>query len=194
MKTFISIVILTLAMMSCQKENFPIGKISHAEAGKKLMPYEQYKNSKFITFFNSDQEEKILSIKYVENEITDENGFNYLEEKFTIFDPENPSYFIYVFPFIQKLNTGIIEGIEVSLITNLNNGDIATILLDEKGNTILIGPKKNYDLLGKTFNGVYKATTHLENSRCSELYYNFTKGVVAFKDEYNDLWVLKDIK
>jgi hypothetical protein len=196
MKNIFFLIILILATISCQREttqtldnNYSINLI------RKFIPENIYKKSETISFINSTKKIKKFQISYNQIKLTDLQNRNLNKEVYTLQEEDNSLYFINLSAQPELHDNLVYERLYVELLTSLNQGLTASIIIDQNGETWFNSKEKEITLLGKSFNDVYIGEISKEDEiACNKLYYSSNEGVVGFTDEKGDLWVLHEIK
>lgn len=196
MKNIFFLIILILATISCQREttqtldnNYSINLI------RKFIPENIYKKSETISFVNSAKKIKKFQISYNQIKLIDLQNRNLNKEVYTLQEEDNSLYFINLSAQPELHDNIVYERLYVELLTSLNQGLTASIIIDQNGETWFNSKEKEITLLGKSFNDVYIGEISKEDEiACNKLYYNSNEGVVGFTDEKGDLWVLHEIK
>lgn len=196
MKNLFIFSILIATYNSCQREtsqmldnNYSINLI------KKFIPENIYKKNKTISFINTENRIKEFQISYNQFKITDSQNNDLNKEVYTLQEQNNSLYFINLSAQPELHDNKIYERLYIELLTSLNQGLTASIIIDQNGET-WFNPKKNQiSLLNKSFKDVYVGEIPKEDvTACKIIYYTSNEGVVGFTDETGDLWVLHEIK
>lgn len=196
MKNLFVLTILITTLISCQREtsqmldnNYSINLI------RKFIPENIYKKSKTISFINSENKIKDFQISYNQFKVTDLHNRNLNKEVYTLQENDNSLFFITLSAQPELHDNRVYERLYVELLTSLNQGLTASVIIDQNGETWFNSKKNEISLLNKSFKDVYVGEIPKEDViACNLIYYTSKEGVVGFTDEKGDLWALHQIK
>jgi len=203
MKYIFKFLFLYLFIISCSKDKNTIGTIDGTvlttdEILKFLPP--EYEMQTDLLYKNSKNEIKLLKVKYLNGneENTYNNSEKYTSKTFSVslYDPNNLNFTIvllgganYTEPnrYISMALTSILMPFNPTGTTwfkiYFENGKPIISKYDNFQNSLVLYNKTFKDVL------VTKSTKFLDSY--SELYINSFEGVVAFRDDLNELWVFE---
>ncbi len=200
--------ILVMLIISCSNESNDIGKLSTLSQHLKIDEVKDYlPNSYFeevaIVYKNNIGEELTLNVS--SNESITEATFEdikYRSDHFevTLYDPENTSFQIVLTGSANHTSAGVsvfLGGILMPFndsgttwsTVRFNNGEPIIVLGDDFNETIVLNDREFKDVyvaIGKQGFEQFEAY--------SELDINSKEGVVAFRDDMNELWVYDRIE
>jgi hypothetical protein len=206
MKNLLFIFSLTLFFQSCSDDSIIIDTVegSHLTIGE-LRDYipNNYFEEKSMVFFNESGEEwKLYSSAIESTKDRVHEGENYKIDKFeiTLFDPDNLSFRIMIvgstnYATDQEGEVAIAKGINGMLMPFNESGNTWARISFRNGKpTMDFGEdfRESVTLNEKEFNEVFITIGKKgfePHDAYSELDINSEFGVVAFRDENNDLWV-----
>lgn len=204
----ISIILLVLALLSCENEMEELivseNEILSITAVKDYLP-SSYFNQPNLIYINELGEEWKLSTNLNES-ITDRihNQISYKTEQFriTLFDPENNFFQIVLVGSTNLSNSGntILTLSGTLMPFNPTGSTWATIRFENEQPIVSLGDnfKEEYWANGRQYKNTYinigRNNEQDQHSAYSELNINSEQGVVAFRDENNDLWVFDRIE
>jgi hypothetical protein len=195
MKYLVVLTIIIGTFISCQRESSQVLDKSHTiNLIKKFIPENIYKKSERISFINADKKIKEFRISYNQFKSTDLQNNNVVKDVYTLREQDNSMFYINITAQPELYNNSVYERLYVELLTTLNQGLTASIIIDQNGNTWFNQKEKEITLLGKTFYDVFVGEISKEDIiACKIIYYNSNEGIVGFTDENGDLWVLNKI-
>jgi hypothetical protein len=196
MKNLFTISIFIATLISCQLEtsqmldnNFSINLI------KKYIPEKTYQKSKTISYINSTKIIKDFEISYDQYNLTDLMGNKLKKDVYTLQEKDNSLYYISISAQPELHDNIVYERLYVDLLTSLNQGLTANIIIDQNGETWFNSKENELSLLGKSFKNVYVGKIPKDDIvGCNQIYYTSKEGVIGFADDKGDLWVLHEIK
>lgn len=194
MKQFYLFFIVMMAI-SCQREtsiiiekNYQIDKI------KKYLPSEVYSSGKKVIFQDKSGKSRVFSIEVQNYEVKDING-NKIKKLYYNLREANNTIFYFVLsaqPLVPPNSSS--EMLSIRMLTTIHNGLFAKIIINENGDTWFNQMFQTLDLNGKTFSDVFYGNIELEEIKvCNEIYYTANQGIIGFRDEIGELWVLEEI-
>jgi hypothetical protein len=162
---------------------------------KTFVPVDLLKNSSRAVFVNEIGSERELSIEYLEFVRDQQFGgisyqapyiqIRYLEDNGAIFLPQ-----IRIQSEYQDY-TNVNETVNVNLVTHVNQGFIANIVITANGQPIIGEIEPTMAIVNKQFTNVYSnfsPPAHLNSY--AHIHYTTSQGIIAFQGEDNEMWVL----
>ena len=202
MKNLIYISILAGLFFACNHEdensNAQFGQHLKIDEVKNYLP-ESYFQEAALIYVNSAGMEKELHITAVEDIVQrTHNNNNYTTDQFeiTIYDPENLHFQINLIGSTNFASDDIVVTTLSGWLMPFNQSGNTWIRIDFENNLPKVGLFDNFNetitLIDKEFNDVYiaigKNNLQEQYEAYSELNINSEFGVVAFKDENNEIW------
>lgn len=200
---FIGVLFLT----SCEKENsnkLPFSE-SHLEinAVKSFLPASYFQGAKFIFKDLSGNEKEIHSVSTETTRELTEGEFTYMADNFNVllFDPADEIFKIVITGNANYSSNGSPVRYLVAMLMpfNASGNTPGTIDFEEEGPIIsqTVDFRSSIELNNKVYNNVFMnfGMNGLDRyDSYSELDINSELGVVAFRDENNELWNLDRIE
>lgn len=153
------------------------------------------KKSKTISFLNSEKRIEEFQISYNQFNRTDSQNRIITKDVYTSQEQDNSPYIINLSAQPELHDNVVYERLYVDLLTSLNQGLTASVIINQNGETRFNPKEKEIFLLGKSFKDVYIGEILKEDViACKKSYYSSNEGVVGFTDERGDFWVLHEIK
>ena len=192
----ICFLVLSLIFIACSNSEDITNELNklRIESLNQFVPVQNLENHSIVVFKDVNGNEKKLNISHsssTETSEIDEIQYEREIKSFTLSDSLNSEYVLNILmsSHYQDVST-VILSIDCSLLTNVNNGWIPSIRLDEDGNS-RIGNKEDITLGLKEFIDVF---SNLElpdiETKYSKIFYNYELGFVGFYDSENHLWYL----
>lgn len=156
-----------------------------------------YMNRVDLIYKDQSGSEKKLKTAFIEGQRErTEYGRKYTYDNFVVrlFSEDDPDFLIEIDGYGLYRQTGEVQKVIATILMPRNpKGSSGVPVIFENGKpTVTMFDKfhESTTILGRTFEKVYFGNSWLtQYDAYSEVYFNFTEGVVAFRDAENKLWV-----
>lgn len=193
-------VVFTCFMFSCSENRANnLNEFYNLNGVKNQVPLSLLETYSEISFENSTGDIKKFSIDFKNREVEKPSGDDkYTTEEIDInLTNDKDDYALNIYLSSNKINDKINEFLQAALYTNLNNGLIPAISIGDDGQALICELIDNTVLNGKEFRNVfrnYSSADAIGNDSFEFIYYTIEMGIIGFKDEFGDLWVLKEYR